>query len=102
MMDEGSGVLRWLARLGGSLGCGLRYMTLITSYIALPLYLFLVIGYKVVTRCKSVNPAEADLWTVTTIRERHETRPKSPRRGDWALAEQDQWLWNRFVAAWLL
>jgi hypothetical protein len=24
MMDEGSGVLTWLARLGGSLGCGLR------------------------------------------------------------------------------
>ncbi|KAF7178027.1 hypothetical protein CNMCM7691_006667 [Aspergillus felis] len=78
------------------------YMTLITSYIAVPLYLFLVIGYKVVTRCKSVNPAEADLWTVTTIRERHDTKPKSPKQDDRALAEQNHWLWNRFVGAWLL
>jgi amino acid transporter len=78
------------------------YMTLITSYIAVPLYLSLVIGYKVVTRCKSVNPAEADLWTVTTIRERHDTKPKSSERENRALAEQNHWLWNRFVAAWLL
>ncbi|KAF4283435.1 hypothetical protein KXX16_007492 [Aspergillus fumigatus] len=74
------------------------YMTLITSYIAVPLYLSLVIGYKVVTRCESVNPAEADLWTATTIRERHE----SSEPEDTGLLDQNHWLWNRFVAAWLL
>ncbi|RHZ43397.1 putative amino acid permease [Aspergillus thermomutatus] len=78
------------------------YMTFITSYIAVPLYLFLVIGYKVVTRCKSINPAEVDLWTVTTIRERHEAKPKTPKSEARALTEQNHWLWNRFVAAWLL
>ncbi|KAF4151277.1 hypothetical protein CNMCM6936_004376 [Aspergillus lentulus] len=78
------------------------YMTLITSYIAVPLYLSLVIGYKAVTRCKSVNPAEADLWTVATIRERHDTKTKSSEQENRAWAEQNHWLWDRFVAAWLL
>ncbi|RHZ68984.1 hypothetical protein CDV55_107763 [Aspergillus turcosus] len=78
------------------------YMTLITSYVAVPLYLSLVIGYKVVTRCKSVKPAEADLWTVTTIREQHDAWPKTPKCEDRALAEQNHCVWNRFVAAWLL
>lgn len=39
------------------------YKTFITAYLGIPLYLMLIIGYKVFTGSKGVKPHEADLWT---------------------------------------
>ncbi|EAW12685.1 putative amino acid permease [Aspergillus clavatus NRRL 1] len=77
------------------------YKTFVTSYLAVPLYVSLVVGYKVLTRCKSVNPEEADLWTVTTIRERREAKTTVPKSEVEAFKGK-YWLWHWIITAWLL
>ncbi|KAM0712105.1 hypothetical protein Q7P37_011199 [Cladosporium fusiforme] len=42
---------------------GFHYENFITGYIGIPIYLIMLLGYKLVKRTKEVNPAEADLWT---------------------------------------
>ncbi|PLN81591.1 amino acid permease/ SLC12A domain-containing protein [Aspergillus taichungensis] len=37
------------------------YIAFLTSYLAIPLYVCLIAGYKGFTRCASVSPSEADL-----------------------------------------
>ena len=39
------------------------YKNFITGYLGIPLYLALIFGYKLATRCKRVEPETADLWT---------------------------------------
>ncbi|KAJ5223403.1 Amino acid/polyamine transporter I [Penicillium chermesinum] len=48
-----------------SLGDHIRFdpLAIVSSYIAVPLYLVLIIGYKFAVRCKGVDPMRADLWT---------------------------------------
>lgn len=39
------------------------YTSLVASYVGIPLYLCLYVGYKMTVKSKRVSPAEADLWT---------------------------------------
>jgi amino acid transporter len=48
------------------------YKKFITSYLGIPLYLIMIAGYKIVTRCKGVDPYEADLWTGKDVIDREE------------------------------
>lgn len=45
----------------------------IASYISIPLYIILIIGYKLAVHSKHVDPKEADLWT-------DKTEPENERR----------------------
>ena len=51
--------------LGQSLACitpkGVDWNGLIISYIGVPIFLFLFIGYKIIKKTKPVKPEEADL-----------------------------------------
>lgn len=44
------------------IGTGTGYHASIMSYLGIPLYLALLLGYKLVTRGKSVNPTTSDLF----------------------------------------
>lgn len=35
----------------------------VASYVSIPLYILLMVGYKITARSKHINPKEADLWT---------------------------------------
>ncbi|PGH36659.1 AAT family amino acid transporter [[Emmonsia] crescens] len=39
------------------------YKNFITAYLGIPMYIILIFGYKYFTKCKGVNPHEADLWS---------------------------------------
>lgn len=39
------------------------YKSLVASYVGIPLYMCLYIGYKMTFKCKHVSPNEVDLWT---------------------------------------
>lgn len=49
-----------------------NYKTFITSYLGIPLYLIMIAGYKIFTRCKGVKPHEADLYTGKDVIDREE------------------------------
>lgn len=38
-------------------------LAIVSSYIAVPVYLLLIFGYKFAVRSKGIDPMEADLWT---------------------------------------
>lgn len=40
------------------------YIAFLTSYLAIPLYVCLIVGYKGFTRCASVSPSDVDLGVV--------------------------------------
>ncbi|KAJ5272500.1 Amino acid/polyamine transporter I [Penicillium angulare] len=40
-----------------------NFRAVVATYVGLPIYLILIIGYKLVMRTKRVNPKEADMWT---------------------------------------
>ncbi|KAJ5626666.1 Amino acid/polyamine transporter I [Penicillium herquei] len=40
-----------------------HYPSVLASYVGLPIFLILILGYKVVVRSKHVNPKDADMWT---------------------------------------
>lgn len=42
---------------------GFDYKNFITGYLGIPLYLIMILGYKIIKKTKEVIPAEADLWT---------------------------------------
>lgn len=62
------------------------YVAFITSYLGIPVYLSLIIGYKVATKCRRVSPKEADL--ITGKHEfgscEEEMRREKRERGHWA------------------
>ncbi|PYH95812.1 amino acid permease [Aspergillus ellipticus CBS 707.79] len=76
------------------------YKTFITAYLGIPLYLALIFGYKVFTRCERVHPAEADLWTGQDAVDREEEAYYQRQ----ALKEEKHaragWFYRTFVA-WL-
>ncbi|KAJ5143923.1 Amino acid/polyamine transporter I [Penicillium bovifimosum] len=39
------------------------YKNFITAYLGIPLYLIMIFGYKLWTRCERVDPKTADLWS---------------------------------------
>ncbi|KAJ5947918.1 Amino acid/polyamine transporter I [Penicillium verhagenii] len=40
-----------------------HYQSAVASYVGLPIYLILILGYKLVMRTKRVNSKNADMWT---------------------------------------
>ncbi|KAI7624622.1 dicarboxylic amino acid permease [Hortaea werneckii] len=46
---------------------GFDYKNFITGYLGIPLYLFMIFGYKLANRTKGLKPTEADLWTGKAI-----------------------------------
>lgn len=42
---------------------GFDYKNFITGYLGIPLYLILILGYKIIMKTKVVKPDTADLWT---------------------------------------
>lgn len=75
------------------------YKAFVTSYIAVPLYLVLVIGYKFYSRSKA-NPEKADLWADKAQFERNEQlstnlviEDNQSRRHGWK---------EKFIQAWML
>lgn len=56
---------------------GVDYTAFVTSYLGLPLYFSLIIGYKATTRCRKVDPAEAGLFNHAAPIDAPEHRPLS-------------------------
>ncbi|GES66248.1 dicarboxylic amino acid permease [Aspergillus terreus] len=78
-----------------------NYKTFITSYLGIPLYIILISGYKIVTRCKGIKPHEADLYTGKDIIDREEEAFLAAK----AMEEEQQghngsWFYRTFVS-WL-
>lgn len=46
---------------------GADYTAFITSYLGVPLYSALLVGYKTATKCRRVDPAEAGLFSHLTV-----------------------------------
>lgn len=44
-----------------------NYKSFVASYLGIPLYLILIVGYKLTIKTKHVAPREADLWTDKSV-----------------------------------
>ncbi|KAL3480735.1 amino acid permease/ SLC12A domain-containing protein [Aspergillus californicus] len=81
-----------------------NYKTFITGYLGIPLYLILIGGYKIVTRCKGVRPEEADLFTGKDAIDREEAaflaEEEAKRAALGKNATQANWFYRTFVS-WL-
>ena len=75
------------------------YKAFVTSYIGVPLYLALVIGYKLHTRSK-VKRQKADLWADKAQYERYERSTMHLIIED-AQSRRNRWK-EKFIRAWLL
>lgn len=76
------------------------YKTFITAYLGIPLYLILIFGYKLVTRCKGVNPYEADLWTGKDVIDREEAEFLARKAAQKDSRGGAGWFYRTFVS-WL-
>lgn len=85
--------------------CRFDYIAFLTSYLAIPLYVCLIAGYKGFTRCASVSPSEVDLGVVPDEMENSEDaivyctrdvhcsnlhRDARPSRRSWPRARRSQ------------
>ena len=85
--------------------CRFDYIAFLTSYLAIPLYVCLIAGYKGFTRCASVSPSEVDLGVVPDEMENSEDaivyctrdvhcsnlhRDERPSRRSWPRARRSQ------------
>lgn len=73
------------------------YKSFITAYLGIPLYLMLIVGYKVFARSKRVRPHEADLWTGKEEVDREEAEYAAAREME---GRSGGWFYQTFVA-WL-
>ncbi|KAJ5605554.1 Dicarboxylic amino acid permease [Penicillium lagena] len=76
------------------------YKTFITAYLGIPLYLILIFGYKLATRCEGVKPEKADLWTGRAEIDREEAEYLARREAHGEKHAQSHWLYRTFVS-WL-
>lgn len=74
------------------------YKSFITAYLGIPIYLMLIVGYKIFMRTKMVRPANADLWTGKDAIDREEEAYLAAR----AAREEHKggWFYRTFVS-WL-
>ncbi|KAF9893400.1 hypothetical protein FE257_011832 [Aspergillus nanangensis] len=77
-----------------------NYKTFITSYLGIPLYLMLIFGYKIFTRCKGIKPHEADLYSGKDIIDREEEAFLAAQAAEGEKHGQAGWFYRTFVA-WL-
>lgn len=76
------------------------YKTFITAYLGIPLYLILIFGYKIVTKCKGINPYEADLWSGKDAIDRMEAEYLERKAAESEKHQQRNWFYRTFVS-WL-
>lgn len=76
------------------------YKNFITAYLGIPLYFILLIGYKLVTRCKRVDPATADLWSGKDEIDREEAAYVARKELEASKHSQSHWFYRTFVS-WL-
>ncbi|KAJ5986403.1 Dicarboxylic amino acid permease [Penicillium sp. IBT 35674x] len=76
------------------------YKNFITAYLGIPLYLIMITGYKLVTKCKRVDPATADLWTGKDEIDREEAAYIAKREAEAEKHAQSHWFYQKFVS-WL-
>ena len=76
------------------------YKTFITAYLGIPLYLIMIFGYKLVTKCKGVDPATADLWTGKDEIDREEAEYLARKAEEQAKHSDANWFYRKFVS-WL-
>ena len=76
------------------------YKNFITSYLGIPLYLILIVGYKLITRCERVDPATADLWTGKDEIDREEAAYLALKEAEIERHAQSHWFYRKFVS-WL-
>ncbi|KAJ5657774.1 Dicarboxylic amino acid permease [Penicillium longicatenatum] len=76
------------------------YKNFITAYLGIPLYLIMITGYKLVTKCKGVDPATADLWTGKDEIDREEAAFIAKRDAEIEKHAQSHWFYQKFVS-WL-
>ena len=80
-----------------------NYWAFLTSYLGLPLYLALILGYKIATRCKHLRPSEVDLQNMKREDEGRESMAldgvgEEPQ----ALSDQEKFRKSRFcTCTWL-
>ncbi|KAJ5523424.1 Dicarboxylic amino acid permease [Penicillium frequentans] len=76
------------------------YKNFITAYLGIPLYLIMITGYKLITKCKRVDPATADLWTGKDEIDREEAAYIAKREAETEKHAQSHWFYQKFVS-WL-
>ncbi|PGH16331.1 hypothetical protein AJ79_01873 [Helicocarpus griseus UAMH5409] len=76
------------------------YKNFITAYLGIPLYVILIFGYKLVTKCKGVKPHEADLWTGKDKIDREEAEFLARKAAESKNYEKAGFFYRTFVA-WL-
>ncbi|KAJ5805755.1 Dicarboxylic amino acid permease [Penicillium pulvis] len=76
------------------------YKNFITAYLGIPLYLIMLTGYKLITKCKRVDPATADLWTGKDEIDREEAAYIAKREAETEKHAQSHWFYQKFVS-WL-
>lgn len=76
------------------------YKTFITGYLGIPLYLMLIFGYKLWTRCARVKPHEADFYTGKDIIDREEEEFLARKAAQQTGKRGGGWFYRTFVA-WL-
>ncbi|KAH0840578.1 hypothetical protein AYO21_03907 [Fonsecaea monophora] len=77
------------------------YKNFITGYLGIPLYIIMIVGYKLWTRCPRVIPAHADLWTGKDAIDREEEEFLAQKAArDAEGKKRGGWFYRTFVA-WL-
>ncbi|EEP78936.1 hypothetical protein UREG_03782 [Uncinocarpus reesii 1704] len=76
------------------------YKNFITAYLGIPLYLIMIFGYKLVTKCKGVKPEEADLWTGKDAIDREEQEFLARKEAEQSGLKDSSWFYRTFVS-WL-
>ncbi|KIW58017.1 hypothetical protein PV05_02569 [Exophiala xenobiotica] len=77
------------------------YKNFVTGYLGIPLYLIMIFGYKLWTKCKGVKPREADLWTGKDIIDREEEEFLAAKRAkELERGKGGNWFYRTFVS-WL-
>jgi amino acid transporter len=76
------------------------YKNFITAYLGIPLYLIMIAGYKIVTRCKGVSPLEADLFSGKDEIDREEAAYLAAKEADAERNADSGWFYRKFVS-WL-
>ncbi|EXJ60825.1 hypothetical protein A1O7_04978 [Cladophialophora yegresii CBS 114405] len=81
------------------------YKNFITGYLGIPLYLIMILGYKLIMKSKGVKPETADLFSGKDIIDREEeeflaekARRDALRKG--SVGKKGGWFYRRFVS-WL-
>ncbi|WEW56028.1 amino acid transporter [Emydomyces testavorans] len=76
------------------------YKNFVTAYLGIPVYLIMIFGYKIVTKCKVVRPEEADLWSGKEAIDREEQEFLARKAAKKGSQSQASWFYRTFVA-WL-